>query len=219
MPVSRTKLKCIYCNKGLSSRKGDHIPPKSFFPEKPGHSLMQVPCCQECNRKYSVSDEKVRELIAVMDGVNDHPVVKAEILPAVFRGWEKAEGRLYRFMNEVIDWSSLPQDLPSFKSFQEMPISLRTRPELTDFCGRMARALLYEQHKVRTDAKTKFKWGFADFMHPDDIVYLTSIKPPRVYGDEVFSYCVHVNPLNLVAICWVQFYKPAFQAHGAGGLH
>ena len=86
------------------------------------------------------------------------------------------------------------------------PLS-RTRPELTDFCGRMARALLYEQHKVRTDAKTKFKWGFADFMHPDDIVYLTSIKPPRVYGDEVFSYCVHVNPLNLVAICWVQFYK------------
>lgn len=59
--------KCVYCGGVISSenKTKDHVPPKFIFKDMGGsinEKRITVPCCYECNQKYSVAEERLKPL-------------------------------------------------------------------------------------------------------------------------------------------------------------
>ena len=50
---------CYLCRK-RSGVTSDHVPPKNLFPRPRPSNLITVPCCRECNNRFSKHDEYFR---------------------------------------------------------------------------------------------------------------------------------------------------------------
>lgn len=62
---------CTYCG-AADALTRDHVPLRSLF-RKPRPALITVPCCRPCNGIASLDDEYFRTVIALRQGVRDHP--------------------------------------------------------------------------------------------------------------------------------------------------
>lgn len=53
MPKGFKGQLCVYCRVGKSGPTGDHLVPRSFFPDKYRGNLPKVPACNQCNNTKS----------------------------------------------------------------------------------------------------------------------------------------------------------------------
>jgi hypothetical protein len=60
---------CAYCGVSPATTR-DHVPPKSIFWKPYPDNLTAVPCCIDCNRKWSPLDEEFRTALSILAGVN-----------------------------------------------------------------------------------------------------------------------------------------------------
>ena len=61
--VAKEKRKlCVYC-RSPKDLTGDHIPPKSFFPQPGPTNLITVPCCRNCHEEFTENDEYFRNYL------------------------------------------------------------------------------------------------------------------------------------------------------------
>lgn len=59
--------KCVYCLSSLGPITIDHVIPRSWYPgtTPPHQEKWKVPCCQECNRRYSKIEKNLLERIGL----------------------------------------------------------------------------------------------------------------------------------------------------------
>jgi hypothetical protein len=55
---------CVYCGQRPGETR-DHVVAKCFFPGSLPSDMITVPCCEECNRRYSTDEDYVRSLICM----------------------------------------------------------------------------------------------------------------------------------------------------------
>ncbi len=208
---------CIYCNKKYSTRRGDHIPPQSFFSKHRRYDLIQVPCCQECNNEYSAQDPQVRNFIAILETNESHPVVKSEIQGKVSRDWSK-EGRRKQFIAKYIDLNAIvkyakdrPLKHPSEMSDEDLnnfPMPLLITDEIHKFFGRMVRALTFNDLDSRVHVWSH-RTRFIEQLDEADLQSVTFMKETmkvRMIGDDTFRWITFWNKPNGTVLCWMQFY-------------
>jgi hypothetical protein len=70
-PGRKTIESCAYCPQPATTR--DHVIPACFFPDPLPTDLITVPCCLECNGKFSFDDLWARNLIAMRQDVDIQP--------------------------------------------------------------------------------------------------------------------------------------------------
>lgn len=60
----------MLCGQGVSTRKGDHLPPENIYPKpRPENlELHKVPACKECNNPAGVDDEEFKIIIGLSTG-------------------------------------------------------------------------------------------------------------------------------------------------------
>lgn len=66
---------CYLCEVEIRRKKNrsdDHVPPRGFFPDHPltPENLFTVPCCIECNSKFKLDDEAVRDYLCAAHGAS-----------------------------------------------------------------------------------------------------------------------------------------------------
>ena len=54
---------CIYC--GKSAQEYDHVPPQCLFERPLPGDLVTVPSCTNCNRRFGLDDEYLRDSLAL----------------------------------------------------------------------------------------------------------------------------------------------------------
>lgn len=200
---------CIYCQGRNSSRKGDHIPPQCFFRKNRHQELIQVPCCEICNNSYSKQDEKIRNLLVLLESSENNTVVKEELQDAVNRAWEKAEGKKIQFIKDFIDMDSIPRQRMSFEEFEKLDLKLHTNHDFHLFIGRISKALTYAKYKLVTPSEVKVKWGFiggSDEPWVKSIEEVKALESSVIMGENVFEYSIHWNKPKHTSICWFRFY-------------
>ena len=69
------KIKPCYLCGSTTQVTREHLPAKNLFPKPRPSNLITVPCCYECNNKYSKEDEYFR--VAVSSLINANPTGKA----------------------------------------------------------------------------------------------------------------------------------------------
>jgi hypothetical protein len=62
---------CVYC--GGTYEDDDHVPPQCLFPKPRPSDLITVPSCRQCNRRWGLDDEYLRDVLAL--GTMDGPVM------------------------------------------------------------------------------------------------------------------------------------------------
>ena len=68
---------CVYCVTRLAAQTRDHVIPRSLWGTSPpvGLNLPTVPCCKECNHRFSLVEPHFM-LLASMGRAFEHPVVQ-----------------------------------------------------------------------------------------------------------------------------------------------
>src|SRR2546425_10087754 len=91
--------KCVFCADGIGST-ADHVPPRSFFPEKLPHgtNLITVPCCTACHKASQVDDGTVRNLLISLEDTESLPIVKTHLLPKRDRAFLRTGAEIKRLI-------------------------------------------------------------------------------------------------------------------------
>ena len=215
---------CIYCNNSISTPKGDHIPPKSFF-KRPRHfALKQVPCCLDCNHEFSkYLDDEIRDFIVLLEQNQAHQTVNNELIQTVFRSWDNAKdnGKRKKFIREFIDVGVMQRNALIHTPIQpneitdeeldilEMPILLNQ--DHHKFCGRMSRALFFIDYDKRFTGNFYHRTRFREQLIGNEINDLNLIKTLKKYStlgeDEDFRWITYWDGVDKMIVCWMQFYK------------
>lgn len=143
---------CIYCGQRESTRKGDHVPPQSFFPSSRMHPLIQVPCCTECNVIISADDERVRNLFVSVDMVENHPVIETELREKRNRSLVKQKkkgGVTTRNLEHLLKSTQLKDRYSEGGIYLgQAPALIVNQPVVHRFIDRMARALHHHRYNT-----------------------------------------------------------------------
>ncbi len=62
----KSSVQCYLCGKLTNTITRDHIPPKSLSPNSSNSLFQYAPACEECNRKFSHDESKLRDFLAVL---------------------------------------------------------------------------------------------------------------------------------------------------------
>jgi hypothetical protein len=196
---------CIYCQKRLSTRKGDHVPPQCFFVDSRGFNLIQVPCCKKCNVKFSKDDELVRDLLSAEIRNENHPTIKGHLSGKRNRSWDRTPTKLLKILGNS---KPITIGTANGEPIDSLAMDLN-RPEVDRFLCRVGRAILYNDYKLLIK-KEDCHWQLAENIRPegqDQIRSILSNGAPHEYGDGDFRYrAVHVQN-SAQGIILVQFYK------------
>ncbi len=182
---------CVYC--GDPPTTVDHIPPKSFF--KSGYSnLITVPSCEDCNGGRSKTDEYVRTIFAMSEGVEgDHRV--DVITKSSLRGLLRPEAAGFAkeiFGNAFVDGEKVGYFVDNER--------------IMNWMSKIATALYYRKFHKRYQGswRTVFANGLVE--NPDFkevlsvLVSHTKFNRPEFSGDGEFKYWHVGNDGRLVTV-------------------
>ena len=207
--ISYKSETCIYCNENLSTRKGDHVPPKSWISGRirKNYPVVRVPCCEECNESFKRDDDKFRLFITAtyQAGESHHGrQMWKKALSGI--GHEKAEGLRKSF------FSHIEQEVELFSPSGEylgQSARIKYDDELTSrVFDRIVRALFYERFKNRLIDDCVIKTGchlFLDVNRMSEIIetldpVLSQENNPLCPG--VFEYKVCAARQDTEATIW-----------------
>jgi hypothetical protein len=100
----RTKTSmCVYCVAEPASTD-DHIPPRCLFPSPKPSNAIKVPCCKECNSRFSRDDVYFRDCLSLWQETSNHPAMR-EVAEAMLRSFKKQKQEPYTrsLLKKVID--------------------------------------------------------------------------------------------------------------------
>lgn len=84
---------CVYC--GSRQRLGvDHIPPQCLFSSPRPQNTITVPCCHDCNSRFSKDDVYFRDHLSLWQEISDHPESQ-KIAESVLRSFKDQKQQKY----------------------------------------------------------------------------------------------------------------------------
>lgn len=198
--------KCIYCGLRYSTKKGDHVPPQSFFPEPRGFSLIQVPCCLICNGEFSKVDDIVRDYLSGEIRNEKHSTVINHVSKKRNRSWDRNPAKVEAFSKNT---SPFPEKvLLDGKVLEGHAMNLNI-PEFHVFFKRIALSLLWEEFKIRS-YEEKFEWQTVESLNEDaqeGFIAMINTGVFRSIGNNEFQYKGNHVANSAKSIWWVRFYE------------
>ena len=89
----------MFCPDGAAETR-DHVPPRSFFPEKLPSStrLITVPCCKTCHNASQTTDGVLRNLFISVRETESTPYVKQGLVSKRDRSFDRNRSELMRLL-------------------------------------------------------------------------------------------------------------------------
>lgn len=203
------RQQCIYCGQAESTRKGDHIPPQKFFKTPRGFSLIQVPCCTECNNKISADDERMRNLLVSVDIADAHPTIELQLRGARNRSLikeRKKGGVTTRNLDHLLSSTRLRERFsPSGIYLGQYPAINFDQPVVHRFFDRMARALHHHRYDTGyLDCKIQS----SNTIGKELKFFFETYKPTSMqeFGDDDFLYAEFTPDPEQLSIWLFRFY-------------
>jgi hypothetical protein len=85
---------CIYCGQ-IAERHDDHIPPKCLFSEPRPPTLITVPCCGKCIKRFEKDDEYFKTVITLTLSARKKPQFR-QIIDRSVRALGRKEADAFR---------------------------------------------------------------------------------------------------------------------------
>ncbi|TEU14038.1 MAG: hypothetical protein E3J21_17070 [Anaerolineales bacterium] len=151
---------CYLCGEILVKKKNrskDHVPPDCIFPSEKPWNLITVPCCVNCNEKYRLLDEKMRNFFAILADKNSAEV--GDIARRVVLRSSKLSREFHSHVRphpSLVDSADNPRHLFFFDE-----------KELNPWLVRVVKGLFYHKNGFRLSNEAVFKVG-----------KLPELKPP-----------------------------------------
>ena len=174
------KKSCYLCGsiliKNINKSK-DHVPPDCIFPDPKPKNLITVPCCEDCNKEYTILDEKMKNYISIIAGdqsrvageKSKHEILKSPKLRNDFLEHTQPHSSL-------VDNSGNPRLLFNFKD-----------EEIDRWLVRIVKGLYFNKYKKRMQDDLIFKAkAYPDlFPQPSETFPMEeglNLRPFFVYG-------------------------------------
>ena len=178
----------------------DHIPPKSLFAKPRPNNLITVPCCLDCNQRWTMHDEYFKLMLLMRGDVSSHPEA-IRLQPSIIRSVYRPEmNGLLRSIGEGITEVELHTrsgiylgPATAYKVWLE---------RLSAVGARIARGLFYHEKGYALPgeyAVIGVTEPFANAPNPDDLsqrmAAVLSVEP-KIFGKGVFSYQAYFIKTN-----------------------
>jgi hypothetical protein len=207
--MSRLPKICAYCGSpDVTSR--DHVPPDDLFPDPKPSDLITVPCCAGCHADTSKDDENFRLRLCLSEQVGDHPDAAAN-RDIVFRSLHRreAERLKHSFLNDIRPVSVFSQG--GIFIGQQTGYNAELA-RIYRVVSRTVRGLFFfETHRVLrkdydaevfcNDRLSAQPASDLETLQQTILIPLTQIQP-KVIGNNVFSYRVHLDTTDPDLSVW-----------------
>ena len=193
---NRTKV-CVYC--GTEQRLTvDHIPPKCLFPPPRPPNSITVPCCHDCNSRFSKDDVYFRDRLILWQEVSNHPAAR-EVAESALRSFQRPKQKRYTrsLFRNVVDVDLISKGGVYLGKGKGLKIDRR---QMTRVPSRMVRGLFFHEYgEPLSDSHCAVaiplvEEYFVDAGKQEAVFeicrYLTS-TPRTTIGQGVFSYWHH----------------------------
>jgi hypothetical protein len=143
---------CVFCVTGAAETR-DHVPPRSFFPEKLPSStrLITVPCWKTCHKASQATDGVLRNLFISVRETESTPHVKQGLVMKRDRGFDRNRFELLRLLQIA---QRVEVKSPGGIFLRDDLAFNCDVPVVHNFVERVCRALLWEEFRFG-----KENWG------------------------------------------------------------
>lgn len=173
--ISVTKRKnfppreCAYCGKPATSK--DHVPPKNLF-SKGTDRLITVPACDQHNNAFSGLDERFREAVSFIVGVNTEHTKEI---------WQRVRGSFRRNPRRLLEIISTSIDISEINR----KAILIDAQLMQDMGERIVKAFYWIQYKSRIDPNLSMQVSWIPI---DEAISLLEGMHRRSIGNGQFFY-------------------------------
>lgn len=203
----KKKIICIYCGRRDATTR-DHVPPRSFYAPPLTNDLITVPACFECNNRFGLHDEYIRDIFISLNTTERIPGLWS-LRNAMWGSFDRprSQGLAYKIYNSIVPVSITT---PSGIYLGKAPAFNFDRDEFNLFFERIARALLHrETNSGYVNCKVEWKTSFEtktlkDLPHQMKSFLLSGIY--RSIGNSQFKYVAYYYPNKIGSMFIIRFY-------------